>query len=135
MNSTSGFGLSPMSLFSQLPFEDLATPVYGGLAGWLLLYLCGQFGAVADRVALRRESASETASAVVDLLEALPGDLVDGRLPGGTDRFEQFADRPAACGCLDPYGLVDVSELHHEPEGLRGSALAVAKRHRRGDAA
>ena len=38
-----------------LPFEELAPLVYGGSAGWALLYLCGRLGAVADRLAHRQE--------------------------------------------------------------------------------
>lgn len=54
-----------MSFITQLPFEDLTTLVYGGSALWLLLYLCGQFGAFAERFAARRESVTETPSAGV----------------------------------------------------------------------
>lgn len=38
-----------------MPVEELTTLVYGGSAGWALLYLCGRLGAVADRFASRRE--------------------------------------------------------------------------------
>jgi len=38
---------------SGLPLEELVTLLTGGSVGWLLLYLFGRLGAVADRVAER----------------------------------------------------------------------------------
>ena len=70
-----------MSFVTQSWFHDLAALVYGGSAGWLLLYLCGQYGSVADRVALRRESASEAQS-----MDVARADVLYGAHPGARER-------------------------------------------------
>jgi hypothetical protein len=64
-----------MTLLTQLPLADLTTLALGISAGWLLLYLCGQFGALADRVALRPEAGGRRVSAYAAHPSTSPGGL------------------------------------------------------------